>query len=71
MGFFIYFLQLSYKIENLEKDKKYIVNMNVSACLEPDDCYLKLPVIDNLYLSKSFHGCDWANLISSKFLFYS
>jgi hypothetical protein len=38
-------------------EKKFVVNMNVSVCLEPDSCVINLEVFNEMYLPKV--GCDW------------
>jgi hypothetical protein len=35
-------------------EKKFVVNMNVSVCLEPDSCVINLEVFNEMYLPKVY-----------------
>ncbi|VDI38371.1 SWI/SNF-related matrix-associated actin-dependent regulator of chromatin subfamily E, member 1 [Mytilus galloprovincialis] len=51
-------ITLQYSVSDLEGKKKYIVNMNITVCLEPaGSCIFTWFILKNVYLPKL--GCDW------------
>ena len=47
-----------YTIHDLQAEKKYMLNMNLSVCFEQDGpCLVSVPVFENTKLPKL--GCDW------------
>ncbi|VDI41394.1 Hypothetical predicted protein [Mytilus galloprovincialis] len=58
-------ITLQYSVSDLEGKKKYLVNMNITVCLEPSgSCIFTWDILKNVYLPKL--GCDW-NISMSDF----
>jgi hypothetical protein len=52
-----YFLP-RFTIHDLSSEKQYMLNMNISVCLEHDGaCLVSVPIFKNTKLPKI--GCDW------------
>lgn len=55
-----------YSVSDLEEKKKYIVNMEITVCLELSGaCIFTWNILKNVYLHKL--GCDWNEDFSGKF----
>ena len=55
----IYFLY-SYKIENLNGARSFVVDLNISVCLEHDQpCVDNVAVLQKVLMPKVL--CDWTN----------
>lgn len=55
-------------MSDLEGKKKYIVNMNITVCLEPSgSCIFTWDILKNVYLPKL--GCDWNMNMTGKYLY--
>ncbi|VDH91582.1 Hypothetical predicted protein [Mytilus galloprovincialis] len=51
-------LKMEYTIHDLQAEKKYMLNMNLSVCFEETGpCLVSVPVFENTKLPKL--GCDW------------
>ncbi|XP_063447091.1 uncharacterized protein LOC134726610 [Mytilus trossulus] len=51
-------ISLRYSVSDLEEKKKYIVNMEITVCLEPSGaCIFTWNILKDVYLPKL--GCDW------------
>ncbi|VDI06314.1 Hypothetical predicted protein [Mytilus galloprovincialis] len=50
-------ITVDYSIYDLFDEKKYMVNMNLSVCLEPGSCDINVEIFNEMYLPKI--GCDW------------
>jgi hypothetical protein len=65
----------SYDIEDLKYKRQFVVNLQLSICLESNGpCLMTIPILDNAILPKSV--CDWkSNFIDPgiqfKALYYS
>ncbi|XP_052071171.1 uncharacterized protein LOC127709609 [Mytilus californianus] len=56
-------LTLQYSVSDLDGKKKYIVNMNITVCLEPlGSCIFTWDILKDVYLPKL--GCDWNTSMS-------
>ncbi|XP_076116682.1 uncharacterized protein LOC143084161 [Mytilus galloprovincialis] len=52
-------IRLEFTIHDLNAEKKYMLNMNMSVCLEQDGaCLVSVPIFQNTKLPKL--GCDWS-----------
>ncbi|XP_041378093.1 uncharacterized protein LOC121390363 [Gigantopelta aegis] len=53
----------SYVIDELEADKKFVISVNVSVCLDASStCLITVPILTNVLFPKLF--CDWDNTLS-------
>ncbi|VDI43606.1 Hypothetical predicted protein [Mytilus galloprovincialis] len=53
-------IKLRFSIHDLQGEKKYLLNLKLSVCLEPDGaCLISTSVLENFKLPKL--GCDWSD----------
>ncbi|XP_021353372.1 uncharacterized protein LOC110450253 [Mizuhopecten yessoensis] len=52
-------IRIDFILINLEGEKKYMLNLNLSICFEQDsdDCLISLPIFEDFKMTKLF--CDW------------
>ncbi|ESO82597.1 hypothetical protein LOTGIDRAFT_236952 [Lottia gigantea] len=54
-----------FTIDDLNSEKKFLVNLNISICLEKDKpCFLSVPVLTNTKIPKLV--CDWDSTLALK-----
>lgn len=55
----------SYLVERFEGSGRFLVNFNLSVCLEPGTpCYLDVTILQDVYLPTT--PCDWTTQLTSK-----
>ncbi|XP_063420822.1 uncharacterized protein LOC134706043 [Mytilus trossulus] len=53
---------IDYSIVNIGDDDVFLMNMNISICLEPDACLIQQILLQDVYLPKTF--CKWTSTLS-------
>ncbi|XP_071123204.1 uncharacterized protein [Mytilus edulis] len=55
-------LVMDYSIHNFLGEKKYLINLNISVCLEVDQCSVRFAVLEDMFLPYSI--CNWNKSMS-------
>ncbi|XP_053398719.1 uncharacterized protein LOC128556879 [Mercenaria mercenaria] len=51
------FFRIEYKIDDLQSEKKFIVNVKLKICFEQGDCLFEMDILKDAYVPKPL--CDW------------